>query len=225
MPSIILSYGSGAATSRTFSKALSVKGFKPGDAHEVYPRLRPEYVDGGVRKFQAGFRRIFIVDLGVVTDGDDLDFLGLFLNNEYQYLTYTYTLDYASASEGTETITGGSVGAGYVQFDLVTDHNSWTVGDTVAITSALGLSPSFPDGNYAISAIPATNSFRVAEAGYSGAPTDGDVIRVTDSITETDLRVVDNHPQWASPWESGVAIGSRFVLALTEADMRTSYPT
>ena len=88
MPSITLAYGSGAATSRTFSKALSVKGFRAGDHHIQFPGLRPVYLNGNVRKKQANFRRVFTLDLGIVTNANDLSFLGLFLNNEFQYLTY-----------------------------------------------------------------------------------------------------------------------------------------
>lgn len=91
MPSIALKYTeAGVDYSRTFSRVLAVKGFKPGDHHIVFPKLRPQFLDGRVRKKEAGFSRIITVDFGAVTDGDDLTYLGKFLNAEFQYVTYTY---------------------------------------------------------------------------------------------------------------------------------------
>ncbi len=135
MPSITLSYGSGAATDRTFSRARSVKGFRAGDHHVEFPGLRLTFLNGAKRKKFANFRRIFTVDLGVITNIDDLAFLGLFLINEYQYLTYSY-----------------------------------------------------------------------------------------DGVTETDVRVVDAHPEYQSNWMNGVEAERHIVLTLEEADGRTSWP-
>lgn len=88
MDSITLTYGS---TSRTMN-ALSVKGFRQLDGltQNLYQRI--PFLDGSVRKRLSGFRRFFEVNLGVVTDADDLMFLGNFLKSETQYLTYTYGL-------------------------------------------------------------------------------------------------------------------------------------
>ena len=92
MPSISFKYvDSGSNTyTRTFSTALSVKGFKPGDGHVQFPKQRNEYLNGSVRKKQAGFRRVFEIDLGVLTAAADLAFLGGWLGSETQYLTYSY---------------------------------------------------------------------------------------------------------------------------------------
>lgn len=93
MPSITLAYGgtSGSYTDTQAFSALSVKGFLPTDGHTVFPELRPVYLNGNVRKKQAGFRRIFKLDLGVITNANLLAFLGLFLNNEAQWVsTYSY---------------------------------------------------------------------------------------------------------------------------------------
>ena len=86
--SITLKYGS---TSRSFSE-LSAKGFLPGDGHKNIISRRFERLNGTITKKQLGFHRIFTLDLGVLTDGDDLDFIGLFLNSEAQYIgSYSYT--------------------------------------------------------------------------------------------------------------------------------------
>ena len=222
---ITLSYGAGK-TSRAFSKALSVKGFKPGDAHEVYPRLRPELMGGKVFKKQVGFRRIFTIDLGIITAVADLEHIGQWLANESQYLTFSYTLDYASATEGAEEVSGGSTAAGYIEFDLDTVNPSWTVGDTIYISGVTGLTPTLPDANYALSTIEDTDTVRIAESGYSGTPASGSLLRKIDSITETDLQVVDNYEnQFASRWTDGVESGRHVIISCTEKSGRTAYPT
>lgn len=92
MPTIALTYTEGGVDyTRTFYRVLSVKGFKPGDHHVVFPSLRQQFLDGRVRKKQAGFSRVFTVDFGAVTDADDLAFIGKFVNAETQYVDeYTY---------------------------------------------------------------------------------------------------------------------------------------
>ena len=88
MPSITLAYGpAGSYTDTQAFSALSVKGFLPTDGHVVFPELRPVYLNGAVRKKQAGFRRIFTLDLGIITTAATLEFLGLFLNNENQWVS------------------------------------------------------------------------------------------------------------------------------------------
>lgn len=139
MPSITLRYG--ASTTQTFSNALACKGFLPMDHQVMFPDLRPVYLDGSVRKKQVGFRRVFTLDLGIITDASVLNFLGLFLNSEEQYISsFQYT-------------------------------------------------------------------------AYGG------------TVTETDVRVVDAHPEFESVWESGVEIGRHIILRLEEADIRVGYPT
>lgn len=49
----------------------------------------------------------------------------------------------------------------------------------------------------------------------------------TDSvgtITETDLRVVDNHEEFECEWVEGLDVAPRITLELEEADPRTAYP-
>lgn len=88
MPSITLKYGS---TSRTFSRAVSVKGFLPTDGQVAHPDLSVEMADGTLARRVAGFRRVFRIDLGNCTTAD-LSFLGLFLNSTAQYIgSFTYT--------------------------------------------------------------------------------------------------------------------------------------
>jgi len=89
VPTITLKYGSGGANSRDFN-AISVKGFVATDGHNPFPGVRLVYLNGGLGKIQIGFRRVFQIILAGVTDPDDLVFLGLFLNNEEQYVSYTY---------------------------------------------------------------------------------------------------------------------------------------
>jgi hypothetical protein len=89
MPSITLKYSS---TSFTISNALSVKGFLPTDGHTVFPELYPIYLNGSKRSKKAGFRRLFTIDLGIITTAATLESIGLFLNSNEQYIgSYTYT--------------------------------------------------------------------------------------------------------------------------------------
>ena len=91
MPSITLAYGPGGATPGTFNGALSVKGFLPTDGHIGFPDLRPVFLNGSIRKKQANFRRVFKIDLNILTTAADLEFIGLFLNNEDQFIdSYSY---------------------------------------------------------------------------------------------------------------------------------------
>lgn len=91
MPSITLQYDNATSgPSQTFT-ALTVKGFKPAEHHVVVPRLRWRSSNGAVRKSQAGFRRIFTVDLGTISDAASLEFLGGLLTADEIFLTYTYT--------------------------------------------------------------------------------------------------------------------------------------
>ncbi len=87
MPSVTLTYGS---TSRTFSNALSVKGFRQLDGlvQNLYQRI--PLLNGSIRKKLVGFVRQFVIDLGVVTNIDDLAFLGEFLTDTDQSISYTY---------------------------------------------------------------------------------------------------------------------------------------
>lgn len=91
MPSITLKYNEGGTDySRYFGSVLSVNGFKPSDHHVVFPQLRQEFLDGTVRAKKAGFRRVFTIDM-IVTDADDLLYIGSFLNAEAQYVSlFTY---------------------------------------------------------------------------------------------------------------------------------------
>ena len=91
MPSITLKYVDTASLTyqQTFS-ALSVKGFRAGDGHVVVPGVYVGLLNGSIRKKQAGFRRVFTLDLGVITTAATLEFLGGFLASETQYLTFTY---------------------------------------------------------------------------------------------------------------------------------------
>ena len=68
MPSITLKYVDTASLTyqQTFS-ALSVKGFRAGDGHVVVPGVYVGLLNGSIRKKQAGFRRVFTLDLGVIT--------------------------------------------------------------------------------------------------------------------------------------------------------------
>ena len=228
MPSITLSYGAGAATSRSFS-ALSVKGFKPGDAHEVFPRLRPTLIDGRVEKVQVGFRRIFELDL-MATAMADIEHIGLWLANESQYLTFSYSLAFTqgSSTEGALTAdTLANVGGTHVEVVLDNAHDSWSAGDTVYITGDDALTPVLPTGSYVISSIEGAGgkTFRIAESGYSGSdPSLATVERTINSITETDLQVVDNHPEFAANWIDGVEYGRRFIINCTEKSIMRGSP-
>jgi hypothetical protein len=114
MPSITLEYGSSSGTTQAFT-ALSVKGFLPMDHQVMFPDLRPVYLDGSVRKKQMGFRRIFTIDLGFITDVSVLNFLGLFLNNEHQYIS---SFQYA-AYGGTVTETDVRVVDRHSEFESI----------------------------------------------------------------------------------------------------------
>jgi hypothetical protein len=136
VPAITLKYvNSGVTYSRAFS-ALLVKGFKPGDGHVVFPAQYTVHLNGNLRKKQAGFRRVFDIDLGVLTSDDDLTAAAEWLASENQYLTFTY-----------------------------------------------------------------------------------------GSTTETDLRVVDRHPDYESEWLNNVEIGRRVVIRCEEAAIRSTYPS
>lgn len=88
MPAITLGYD---ATTQAFT-ALSCKGFAATEGHRRVKSEIYEALDGHLAKKQAvGFRRIFTLDLGIITDVDVLHFVGLFLVSNACYIsTYTY---------------------------------------------------------------------------------------------------------------------------------------
>ena len=95
MPSITLKYDS---TSKSFS-ATSIKGFLPGDGQMRVVSKQYEYLDGSLGKKQLGFHRIFQIKI-YMTDGDDLDFIGNFLNSTTQLVgAYSYTGPGGTVSE------------------------------------------------------------------------------------------------------------------------------
>ena len=112
-----------------------------GDGHIPVSTQRYEYLDGSIEKKSLGFRRLFTIDLGVLTDGDDLDFVGNFLNSESQFVSaFSYTG------------TGGTV-------------------------------------------------------------------------SEVDIRVVDNHPTWESTWRDAAEVGRQIILSLEENTVRVGWPS
>ena len=88
MPSITLKYDT---SSRTFSKALSVKGFLPTDGMQFAEFSEYERLDGSLARRLLGFYRIFRINLGIITDPDELLFLGRYLTSNNQYIgSFTY---------------------------------------------------------------------------------------------------------------------------------------
>lgn len=222
MPSITLKYGT---TSRTFNSARSIKGFIPTDGQVQFPDLKPVLLDGSRIKKQSAFRRCFTVDLGVLTDADDLSFIGNFLNSETQYLTHTYYGGFTGPVSEIDSITlGGSGATAYMDVAMSPNHNL-SDGHTVTIYNNTSISPSINQAWTVYDVVSASTIRIIIGAGYSsGIGILGTARRTPGYFQESDLQVVDMHTEYQSEWIDGVEAGRRIVLQLEESTARTTWP-
>lgn len=90
MATVTLAYTnkSGTSYSKAYASVRTVRGLDRADEWENYG-LQQKSLDGDVTETFLGFRRIFTVDLGVISDADERAFIAHFLIAPTKSITYS----------------------------------------------------------------------------------------------------------------------------------------